>query len=133
MSFPIKEYSYMIIAVDFDGTVVEHDWPNIGALKPNAVKVLRYLSSQGHKLIIWTCRTKNNPIDGRDTYAEAYQFMLDNNIPFDAFNDNVNNRFGSGSYPKVFADVYIDDKQLGGIPNDWNDILTMLRTHHDVL
>ena len=46
----------MIIAIDFDGTIVEHEYPEIGPLKEGAVKALKAFKKAGHKIAIWTCR-----------------------------------------------------------------------------
>ncbi len=46
----------MIIAVDFDGTIVEHKYPKIGREKPFAIDTLRRLAGEGHKIILWTSR-----------------------------------------------------------------------------
>ena len=46
----------MIIAVDFDGTIVEHRYPSIGKEYPFAIETLRKLTEEGHRLILWTVR-----------------------------------------------------------------------------
>ena len=46
----------MIIAVDFDGTIVEHRYPEIGREKPFAFDTLKMLQKEGHRLILWTVR-----------------------------------------------------------------------------
>lgn len=43
----------MIIAVDFDGTIVEHEYPKIGKEKIFATETLRQLINDGHRLILW--------------------------------------------------------------------------------
>lgn len=110
----------MVIAVDFDGTIVEHRYPHIGRECPFAIDVLRMLSNEGHKLILWTAR------EGK-LLDEAVVFCRERGIEFYAVNNEE-----PGDYMlkqpkrrKVVADVYIDDRNLGGLP-DWGEIYQML-------
>lgn len=103
----------MIIAVDFDGTIVDHDFPAIGSLRENAAEILQKLDNEGHQIVIWTCRTGQ-------VLEEAYQFLVANKIPFVAINENapiVKHTFDC--LPKIYADLYIDDRQVGGLPGWW--------------
>jgi len=108
----------MVIAVDFDGTIVEHKFPAIGKEIPNAIDTLKKLSSQGHRLILFTSR------DG-ETLGQAVQWCKDRGLTFYAVNSN----YPPGSLfaerkdgaSKVMADVYIDDRNIGGLP-PWSDI-----------
>lgn len=102
--------NYKIYAVDFDGTLCENEWPNIG--KPNHVLIqaLFELRVEGNKLILWTCRTG-------DRLEEALAWCKTQGLEFDAVNENLPEmvgQFGSESR-KVFADVYVDDKAI--VPN----------------
>lgn len=112
----------MTIAVDFDGTIVEHKYPKIGKEKPFAIDALKALAAQGHQIILWTVR------EGA-LLEEAVAFCRDRGLVFYAVNSNYaagslfENR-GSGSV-KVKADIYIDDRNLGGIP-DWGTIYTQI-------
>ena len=45
-----------IYAVDFDGTLCENIWPNIGDPKSDVIYMLKKLRKEGNKLILWTCR-----------------------------------------------------------------------------
>lgn len=96
-----------IIAVDFDGTLCDDMWPNIG--KPHTLLIdhLINIRSQGRKVILWTCR------EGK--YLEdAVKWCEAQGLRFDAVNDNVPEsiiRFG-GNSRKIFADMYIDDKSI---------------------
>jgi|GEM_PF-3232634 len=106
----------MIIAVDFDGTLHTGEYPYIGAISPYAKKYMKKLKDDGHYLIIWTCR------EG-DTLTEAINWLLSQDIPFDRVNDHeLENkaRYG-GKTRKVYAHLYIDDKQVGGLPT-WEEI-----------
>ena len=98
----------MIIAIDFDGTIVTKNFPGIGELLPNVKRTFEQLKKDGHIIIIWTCR--------KEAYiTQATQFLKEKGIPFDFVNTSHPDVWGD-SYPKIFADLYIDDKQLGGIP-----------------
>ncbi len=119
----------MIIAIDFDGTIVEHEFPNIGPLKLNAKEVINHLIDEGHQIIIWTCRTTQNAFPGRPcTIFDVANFLVENGILFHTINNNAVGLNFQPS-PKIYADIYIDDKQLGGIPDDWNDILEIIKQH----
>lgn len=90
------------VAIDFDGTIVEHRFPKVGDLKMNVVKKIKAWYEKGHTIIIWTCRT--------DKYAdEAKAFLDKNNIPYHFFNENPSSRIKSR---KVLADIYLDDRAL---------------------
>ena len=112
----------MIIAVDFDGTIVEHAYPKIGREKPFALDTLRMLSSEGHKLILWTSR------DG-ELLKEAVEYCRRGGVEFYAINSNTPQKgldFGkNGLSVKVSADVYIDDRNVGGLP-DWGTIYEII-------
>lgn len=95
-----------ILAVDFDGTLVENEFPGIG--KPDYViaGVVRAYQDKGWKIILWTCRTDEMLQDAVDFCREQL------GIEFDAVNDNlpeVQQYFG-GSTRKVFANMYLDDR-----------------------
>lgn len=121
----------MIIAIDFDGTIVEHQFPNIGPLRTNAKEVINRLYDEGHGIIIWTCRTSQNifPASTRPTVFDVKDFLDKEGIKYHTINNNIPELSFQPS-PKVYADVYIDDRQLGGIPDDWEDIYVKLKTLH---
>jgi len=119
----------MIIAVDFDGTIVEHKYPNIGKEIPFAIDTLRKLVDDGHKLILWTSR------DG-ELLDEALAFCRERGLEFYAVNSNYPPGALFSQKPgrscKVVADLYIDDRNLGGLP-DWGtiyEIVTGVREAH---
>lgn len=116
----------MTIAVDFDGTIVEHKFPDIGKEIPFAIETLRTLAEEGHRLILWTSR------DG-ELLEEALKFCRERGLEFYAVNSNYppGSLFTSraGGSCKVVADVYIDDRNIGGLP-DWgtiHEIITGIR------
>ena len=113
----------MIIAIDFDGTIVEHRYPHIGRELPFAIETLKKLTEEGHRLILWTVR------EGR-LLAEAVEFCRERGLEFYAVNRDYpeeekerNNHFSR----KLKADLWIDDRNLGGLP-DWGTIYEMV--HH---
>lgn len=106
----------MIIAVDFDGTLVEHEFPNIGPLKAGAVEALKAFKKAGHKIIIWTCR------QGGDE-QQVRLFLLQNNIPFDTINTPIPGY--DLATRKLYADVYIDDKGLR-FEDNWEEVRRLI-------
>jgi len=122
----------MIIAIDFDGTIVNHEFPMIGKLKPNAKMVLKLLDKGGHFIIIWTCRTSQNISGGGEpTIFHVRDFLTENDIPFGTINNNCPEMPFQPS-PKVYADVYIDDRNIGFIPEDWIEIYDLLIAYHGI-
>jgi len=101
----------LIIAVDFDGTIVEQCFPGIGIPKDWAFETLIMWKDFGHKLILWTCREDNQ--EGKHL-TEAVEFCKEHGLVFDAVNKNVDGspyaHLGAGR--KVYADIYIDDKSM---------------------
>ena len=113
----------MVIAVDFDGTIVEHRYPAIGPELPFAIDTLRQLAAEGHRLILWTVR-EGQYLD------DAVEFCRSRGLEFYAVNRDYpeeeqerNNHFTR----KLKADLWIDDRNLGGLP-DWGTIYEMI--HH---
>lgn len=125
----------MIIAVDFDGTIVENKFPEIGRPIPGAFGALRKLKLMGHKLILWTCRSDNDPtFDFRPILTEAVEFCKKNGIEFDAVNSNVSDWVGLPS-PKIYADLYIDDRAfpLSDAENIWQLIELAINNEKSLL
>lgn len=109
----------MIIAVDFDGTIVEHRFPHIGRVRPFAFETLLELQKKKHKLILWTHRS------GRQL-EEAVAFCRENGLTFYAINKNYpEEKWFEHDSRKIVADLYIDDRNLGGIPS-WGEIYQMI-------
>ncbi|MDR2806274.1 MAG: hypothetical protein LBB85_11700 [Dysgonamonadaceae bacterium] len=106
----------MIIAVDFDGTLHTGEYPAIGAPAPYAAEIMQQLAEDGHYIIIWTCR------EG-DYQTDMVNWLVEHKIPFNRVNNHapgVVKKYGFASR-KIFADVYIDDRQIGGLPT-WHEI-----------
>lgn len=100
----------MIYAIDFDGTIVENKFPKIGKLIPETADFIHTLKSRGHTWILWTMREENH-------LTEALELLTVNDLLPDYVNDNVpelKKSFGNNPR-KVYADVYIDDHNAGGI------------------
>ena len=107
------------IAVDFDGTIVEHEYPRIGKEKLFAFQTLKELEKKGARLILWTFRTGNELND-------AVEFCRENGIEFYAVNKNYPEEvFDETVSRKIDADIYIDDKNVGGFPG-WSEIWQIL-------
>lgn len=107
----------MYIAIDFDGTIVEDKYPGIGNLLPHAKEVINVLHSQGHKILIWSCR------QGEDE-MRAKHFLIRNGIHFDYFNENhhdLKNKYHNDCR-KLGADLYIDDKNIFSEGINWLSI-----------
>jgi len=110
----------MKIAVDFDGTIVEHKYPAIGKEVLFAFDTLRSLQEQRHQLILWTYRS------GKEL-DEAVEYCKKNGIEFYAVNKNYPEEvFIEGEISrKIQADFYIDDRNIGGLLG-WGEIWQML-------
>ena len=111
----------MIIAVDFDGTIVEHRYPQIGREIPFAITTLRRLQAEHHLLILWSVR------EGR-LLEEAVGFCRERGLEFYAVNSNTpedESDIPVSRSRKVNADMYIDDRNIGGL-HDWGVIYEMV-------
>jgi ribonucleotide monophosphatase NagD (HAD superfamily) len=95
----------MIIAVDFDGTIVEHAYPTIGTDIPGAFEWLRKLQDAGAALMLWTIRSGTH-------LTEAVEHCKDAGIEFWGVNENPTQHTWSQS-AKQYAHLYIDDAALG--------------------
>ena len=114
----------MIIAIDFDGTLVEHRYPAIGRIIPFAFETLKALQAKQHQLILWSYRSGNE-------LEDAVVFCRSQGIEFYAVNKNypeeVWNELDSR---KILADIYIDDRNLGGLPS-WGEIYLLICPEED--
>ena len=111
----------MVIAVDFDGTIVEHKYPAIGRELPFATETLRMLIRDRHKLILWSVR------EGR-LLDEAVEWCRERGVEFYAVNRDYpeESREHDSFSRKLKADQFIDDRNIGGLP-DWSTIYQMVR------
>ncbi|APY07856.1 hydrolase [Winogradskyella sp. J14-2] len=109
----------LIIAVDFDGTIVEDAYPKIGKTRIFAFETLKRLQQDGHRLILWTYRNGTK-------LQEAVDFCKDNGIEFYAVNASFpEEKFDYSRSRKIHADLFIDDRNIGGILG-WGEIYQMI-------
>ena len=115
----------MNIAVDFDGTIVEHRYPEIGRERPFAIDTLKMLIADQHRLILWSVR------EGQ-LLEDAVNWCRERGVEFYAVNRDYpeergvenNNHFSR----KLKVDLFIDDRNIGGLP-DWGTIYRMIKEH----
>ena len=101
------DVSKLIIAVDFDGTLCENAWPDIGSPKIPVIEYVRRQKETGAEIILWTNRTGQR-------LDEAVRWCREHGIEFDAVNENLTRMikvFGSDPR-KVYADIYLDDRMI---------------------
>ena len=114
----------MTIAVDFDGTIVEHRYPEIGEEIPFAIDTLKMLIKDHHRLILWSVR------EGK-LLEDAVNWCKERGVEFYAVNRDYpeetldNNQHFSR---KLKVDLWIDDRNIGGLP-DWGTIYRMVKHH----
>ena len=120
----------MTIAVDFDGTIVEHRYPGIGREIPFAIETLKMLSIEGHRLILWSVR------EG-ELLNEAVEWCRERGLEFYAVNKDYpeekkeDNNFSR----KLKVEMFIDDRNVGGLP-DWGVIYKIIsekKSYRDIL
>ena len=96
-----------VLAVDFDGTLCEHDFPDIGQPKEAVIEYVKVMQEMGWRIILWTVREGLH-------LEDAVEWCREHGIEFDAINENV----VEFRYPsrKVYADIYLDDRAM--LPED---------------
>jgi len=105
----------LTIAVDFDGTIVDDEYPKIGKPKLFAFETLKKLQDKGHRLILWTYRTG-------EMLEEAVEFCKENEIVFYAVNKSFpEEEFDLKYSRKINAQIFIDDRNIGGLMG-WGEI-----------
>jgi hydroxymethylpyrimidine pyrophosphatase-like HAD family hydrolase len=110
-----------IIAVDFDGTIVEDRYPSIGKPMIFAFETMKMLQKDGHRLILWTYREDSELHD-------AVEFCKKEGIEFYAVNKNFPEEIYDPSIPrKLKADIFIDDRNIGGFLG-WGKIYQLLQS-----
>ncbi len=115
----------MIIAVDFDGTIVEHKYPAIGKEIIFAFETLKAMQREGHLLILWTYRA------GKEL-EEAVEYCRKKGIEFYAVNKSYpEEKFDiENTSRKINADIFIDDRNIGGFYG-WGEIWQKLKLGGD--
>lgn len=109
----------MLLAIDFDGTIVEHEYPKIGREIPFAFATLKKLQEEGHDLVLWTYRA------GKEL-EEAVEHCRKNGLEFLAVNASFpGDEVDMFTSRKINADVFVDDRNVGGLP-DWGIIYQLI-------
>jgi hypothetical protein len=114
-----------VAQIDFDGTIVTGNYPEIGEPMPDAFAVLKELKEHGWKLILFTCR---EDMPRRKYLQEAVDFCLENGVKFDAINETIEDlefRPPDCLKRKPYCSVIIDDINLGGFPG-WDTVRELL-------
>ncbi len=104
-----------VVCVDFDGTIAEHEFPDVGAAVPGAFEWLRRWQEAGAKLILWTMRSDGRTGTGRENgpvLTDAVEFCRANGVEFWGVNQNPTQASWTTS-PKAYAHVYVDDMAAG--------------------
>lgn len=116
-----------IIAVDFDGTLAVHKYPLIGEPHTELIEELIQHRKDGGQLILWTCRS------GEDL-KKATDWCTEQGLSFDSINEDVpqvkNSEYGRNKSPKVFANIYLDDRCVRTVAGEANNkIVSLLKTY----
>lgn len=109
----------LVIAIDFDGTIVEDAYPKIGKPRIFAFETMKRLQKDGHRLILWTYRCGSKLDD-------AVQFCKENGITFYAVNQSFpEEKYDDKVSRKIYADIYIDDRNIGGVLG-WGEVYQLI-------
>lgn len=100
----------MFICVDFDGTIVDHCFPEIGDPVPGAIKWMKRLNKYGARLILYTMRSDSKMF--KTALTDARKYLQDNGVEIYAVNSNPTQKKWTTS-PKVHANIYVDDLAFG--------------------
>lgn len=101
----------LIIGVDFDGTIVEHQFPAIGAPVPGAIETLRECVARGARLVLWTMRSDGHAERNGAVLTEAVDYLRRNGVELWGINQNPETDWSTS--PKAYCHVYVDDAALG--------------------
>jgi len=99
----------MYICIDFDGTIVDHRYPDIGEAVPGAIEWLRRLQHRGALLILFTMRADE---PGHELLSDAVRYLLAEGIELYGINRNPDQDVWTSS-PKAYGEIYIDDAAFG--------------------
>jgi hypothetical protein len=114
--------NHLIIAVDFDGTIVEDAFPKIGKPMVFAFETIKKLQAEGHRVILWTYRRGKR-------LKEAVSFCQENGIEFYAINKSFPEEEYDVKYSrKINADLFIDDRNVGGFLG-WTEVYKSIFNH----
>lgn len=113
-----------ILAIDFDGTIVEQNYPEMGALRENAKEVINRLYDEGHTILIWTVRSRTD-----QAVQKMKNFLDENQIKYHTINENADSILNDPTWSdfsrKIYADLYIDDRGIAGLPS-WDSIYRII-------
>lgn len=119
MDQPMNFQDKLVIAIDFDGTIVEDAYPKIGKPRIFAFETMKRLQQDGHRLILWTYRSGSK-------LQDAVNFCQSNGITFYAVNQSFpEEQFDNSVSRKIYADIYIDDRNIGGILG-WGEVYQLI-------
>lgn len=128
-----RERYAVIIAVDFDGTICEHRFPEIGAPAADAIVWLQRWQAAGIQLVLWTVR-------GGEALQLAVDYCKQNGVIFAGVNENVTTIFLKEYSNKIYADLYVDDRAFGcplrtnpdsqAVVVDWNVVGPKILERH---
>lgn len=99
----------MYICVDFDGTIVDHRYPDIGAPVPGAIDWMKRLQQSGAQLILYTMRSDE---PGRMLLTDAVNYLYSEGVYLYGINRNPDQDAWTSS-PKAYGEIYIDDAAFG--------------------
>lgn len=105
------------VVIDFDGTIAEDAYPDIGDPMPGAKRAIEELAEAGFEIVVFTCRLtlddERSSAEIKEQRAMVENWLREHDIPFDELYD--------GRQGKPHASYYIDNKSLnyGGHPGDW--------------
>lgn len=117
----------IVLGIDFDMTICDSQYPECGPEMKGAKKYINKLYNEGYAIVVNTCRTQE--AEGRAT-----RWLNEHGFKYDYLNCNVPWRieyFGMDCR-KISADVYVDDKQIGGLPS-WKEIYKWIRANHPIV
>jgi hypothetical protein len=116
----VIKYPETILAIDFDGTICMSDYPKLGELRKGAATIIRALYAEGFGIVINTCREGH-------ALSNAMYWLDKNNIPYHYVNCNFPHLIDlySADCRKISADMYIDDKNILGLP-EWDEIYNIV-------
>jgi hydroxymethylpyrimidine pyrophosphatase-like HAD family hydrolase len=109
----------MIIAVDFDGTIVENKYPKIGREIIFAIDTLKALNKKGHQIILWSFRS-GKQLEDAVAFCEARGiefYAVNKSYPEEVYDESISR--------KINADLFIDDRNIGGMLS-WGEIYHMI-------
>ena len=116
-----KSHGSMMLVVDFDGTIVDSAYPDIGKPKPGVKEALQELQAEGYRICIFSARNSNDS----DTHKlQEMRHALDTyGIPYDIIDE--------GKSGKPIADYYIDDRAIE-FKDDWKAVVERIKNRKDL-